>query len=437
MTIICGTDLSEKARQAAHAAAAIAQRLGAPLKLVHVLDEVNLEVAVQDSGETRLDLARGHLRELAEQLRARSSAEVDFVAVLGSAHDELVSIATAENASLLVVGSLGRQKQHRWLLGSVAERVAQSSPIPVLVVRDADRLEAWTRGERALRILVGVELEPSAKGALAWAAGLRAIGPCDINVTQVAWPPLEHARLGVPGPVPLDALRDEIREPALRDLRAWVGEMSGPGLTSFTVSPGWGRLDAHLTALATDTDADLIVVGARQRNQRARAWQRSISRGVLHDAGGNVACVPLREGAPNEQLVTAFRRVLIATDFSALANRAVPVGYGLVAPGGVVHLLHVAEAGAPESAEQRRAQLRQLIPLSAAARGVATELELVSEERPAAGIWHAANRLGVDAICMATHGRAGLTQVVLGSQAQEVVRKARQPVLLVPPQRES
>jgi nucleotide-binding universal stress UspA family protein len=42
----------------------------------------------------------------------------------------------------------------------------------------------------------------------------------------------------------------------------------------------------------------------------------------------------------------------------------------------------------------------------------------------------------VDVICMATHGRSGLSQALLGSQAQEVVKRCRQPVLLVPPERE-
>ena len=55
--------------------------------------------------------------------------------------------------------------------------------------------------------------------------------------------------------------------------------------------------------------------------------------------------------------------------------------------------------------------------------------------RAAGAIVHAAGRLGVDAICMATHGHAGALQLVLGSQAHAVVQRARQPVLLVPPER--
>jgi nucleotide-binding universal stress UspA family protein len=39
MSIVCGSDFSENSEQAGRAAAAIAKRLGVPLKLVHVLAE--------------------------------------------------------------------------------------------------------------------------------------------------------------------------------------------------------------------------------------------------------------------------------------------------------------------------------------------------------------------------------------------------------------
>jgi nucleotide-binding universal stress UspA family protein len=77
-------------------------------------------------------------------------------------------------------------------------------------------------------------------------------------------------------------------------------------------------------------------------------------------------------------------------------------------------------------------RLRELVPKGVVARGVLTEVEVIRDESAWAGILHAAGRLGVDAICMATHGRSGIPRVLLGSQAQEVLRHARQPVILVP-----
>jgi len=436
MTIICGTDLSENAAHAAQAAAAIAKRLAAPLKLVHVIDELGAELTVASYQDAIYEPLRKRAREQAAELGTQFGIDVEPIVVPGVAYEKLIAIAQSARASLLVVASLGDKKQHRWLLGSVAERVAQASPVPVLVVREGASVEAWTRGDRPLRVMVGVELASTSKKALRWAAGLRAIGPCDLLVTQVAWPFGEHVRLGIPTPMPLDRLRPEIHEPLVRDLRAWAGDLRGEGETTFTVSPGWGRVDVHLAQLAAEAKADLLVVGTHQRAGAARLWQGSVSRGVLHNASCSVACVPRGEIAEDEDGIPTFRRLLVPTDFSPLANRAISVGYGLVVPGGVVHLLHVVTRKPGEDDPDPTERLRALVPHGAAARGITTELEVAKEEDACNGIWHAAGRLGVDAICMATHGRSGASRMVLGSQAQEVVQRARQPVVLVPPERE-
>jgi nucleotide-binding universal stress UspA family protein len=434
MTIVCGTDLSENAREAARAASAIAKRLAVSLTLVHVVNELGGELTDGGERDASYDPVRRRLEEQANELRSGLGIEVEPVVVPGIAHETLVGIARARAASLIVVAALGVTKEHRWLLGSTAERVAQASTVPVLVVRDASSIEAWARGERTLRIMVGVELASTSKAALRWASGLRGVARCDLLVKQVAWPLGEHLRLGVPPPMPLDHLRPELLEPLTRDLRAWAGEVPGEGETTFSVSPGWGRVDTHLALLGAESKVDLLVVGAHQRPFAPRLWQGSVSRGVLHQSSGNVACVPRSDAYERGNDIPTWRSVLVPTDFSDLANRAIPVGYGLLASGGVVHLLHVLTGEPRERDGDASERLRALVPLGADARGMATEIEIVRDDKAWTAIWHAAGRLGVDAICMATHGRSGVSRVILGSQAEQVVQRARQPVILVPPE---
>ena len=60
------------------------------------------------------------------------------------------------------------------------------------------------------------------------------------------------------------------------------------------------------------------------------------------------------------------------------------------------------------------------------------QAERILVEGPAAdAIIERAATLGVDLIAMTTHGRSGLQRLVLGSVADEVVRRATCPVLLV------
>jgi nucleotide-binding universal stress UspA family protein len=323
------------------------------------------------------------------------------------------------------------------LLGSTAERLAQASPIPVLIVRDSANLQAWANGDRALRAMVGVEIGSTSKAALRWAVDLRSFIPCELLVAHVAWPAGEHARLGISSPMPLDSIRPEIYQVLRRDLQEWVGDVPDAGNLSFTVRPGWGRVDTDLASLAAEAKADLLVVGTHQRAMSARLWQGSVSRGVLHHASCNVVCVPRGSTEEDQDVVTAFRRVLIPTDFSPLANRAIRVGYGLVAPGGIVHLLHVVTRKPGEDDQNAADRLRALAPKGASAKGIVTDVQVLEEEDAWSGIWHAAGRLGADAICMATHGRSGFAEAVLGSQAREVLHRARQPVILVPPDRGS
>jgi len=72
-------------------------------------------------------------------------------------------------------------------------------------------------------------------------------------------------RLGIPSPMPLDYLRPEVHDLLMRDLRAWAGDVPGDGETTFTTSPGWGRVDMHLALLAAEAKADLLVVVHRAR----------------------------------------------------------------------------------------------------------------------------------------------------------------------------
>ncbi|MFT3772176.1 MAG: universal stress protein [Minicystis sp.] len=382
MTIVCGTDFSEHAARAARDAGAIARRLGVPLVLVHVIDELGATLAEGGARDEVFDPQRAALHRQADEIRALMNIAVEPILREGAADQQIVEVARTAGARLLVLGALGVAEQRRWLLGSAAERAAQASPVPVLVVREGFSLETWTRGERPLRVMVGVDSTPTSKVALRWAEGLREMGRCEMIVAQIAWPPEEHRRLGIPGPLPLDHLDAKIHEVLERELRSWAGDLRDQGDTSFLVGPGWGRVDTHLALLAAEAKADLLVVGKHRRAGLARLWLGSVSRGVLHQASMNVACVPRGEVAEDEQGIPTFRTILAPTDFSALANRAVLVAYGLAAPGGVVHLLHVVTRE-PGLGEQDLAErLRALVPQGVAARGVATEIEIVHERAP-------------------------------------------------------
>jgi nucleotide-binding universal stress UspA family protein len=278
-SIVCGTDFSAGASAAADAAAAIAKRLDLRLELVHVASSPQID-------------AESRLRARTEELQARHGVPVVPRVELGSAAETLVAVAARLDARLLVVSSLGAAKEHRWLLGSVAEQVARSSSIPVLVVREGSHIEAWAKGERPLRVMVGVDLSPVSRAALKWACKLDEIGPVELTVAQIAWPAAERQRAGSGGGVSSEALIEEHVQELTRSLEKWASGPLKSRQGSCVVQPGWGRVDSHLTQLAAASEVDLLVVGTHQRAGLARIREGSISSGVLGGAAMNVAAVP-------------------------------------------------------------------------------------------------------------------------------------------------
>jgi nucleotide-binding universal stress UspA family protein len=84
------------------------------------------------------------------------------------------------------------------------------------------------------------------------------------------------------------------------------------------------------------------------------------------------------------------------------------------------------EQGAATSAEKILSPVRD----SANKAGVGCETLHVKNQFPAEGIIEAAKAQGCDLIVMASHGRRGLSRLLLGSQANRVVTQSTIPVLI-------
>jgi nucleotide-binding universal stress UspA family protein len=453
MSIICGTDFSAEAQEAARAAAAMAARLRERLVLVHVLDVSSTQLVLGDLENVSLDPLRERMHAEAQRLRGSLDIEIAEELIPGVPEEGLVEYARKIDARLIVISALGRRSNSWWRLGRTADRIAQTSPIPVLVVRRAEGFEAWARGERTLRIVFGADFSATAQAAGRWLSTLSRIGPCETIVTYVYWPPEQYSRLGVRTPMDLVESQPQIEQILLRDLKAALGEQASGSDVRFRVLFSFGRPADHLVRLAESEQADLIIVGTHQRKGLRRLWHGSVSHGVLHMAGCSVACIPAPQRTQQVgEPVPDLRSVLVATDLSELSNRAVPYAYSVLPAGGMVHLVHVAEGtGAPraeassaapgeeppvsEEHELNRALLG-LVPEDAARRGIVTRTSVVEGSDVAEAICQAAERAGADLICMGSHGRSGIVRALTGSVAQAVLARSRRPVLIVRPLQE-
>jgi nucleotide-binding universal stress UspA family protein len=139
----------------------------------------------------------------------------------------------------------------------------------------------------------------------------------------------------------------------------------------------------------------------------------------------------------------AIRKILVPTDFSAHADEALRVALGLARMiGAEVILFHIAQPPAVVSESGRflanpgKGDALNLWDryqsVLANDRHVRVEHEVIVAERPsAAHILEMLDNLGCDLIVMGTHGRYWLRLRSLGSLAEEVVRHAPCPVMVV------
>jgi nucleotide-binding universal stress UspA family protein len=127
--------------------------------------------------------------------------------------------------------------------------------------------------------------------------------------------------------------------------------------------------------------------------------------------------------------VRTFERILVPTDFSRHADRAVAAAVNLVEPGGRLTLLHCTGIGGDEELPAHLAHSIETAIKAHAAEHAGADLAIDTELRsgsPAAEIRALADDF--DLICMGGHGRRGARRLILGSVAEVTVRHAPCPV---------
>lgn len=138
--ILVPTDFSDCSTPALVYAYELAQRLGAQLVLLHVVEELPPYIGFLPPREAAKTLAELRCRTefaLAQLLPERRCPKVEVVcrAVVGTPDHAIVEVALETKADLIVLATHGRTGWRRFAMGSVAERLVRTAPCPVLTVR--------------------------------------------------------------------------------------------------------------------------------------------------------------------------------------------------------------------------------------------------------------------------------------------------------------
>lgn len=287
-------------------------------------------------------------------------------------------------------------------------------------------------------ILAATDFSPLADFAVERAARLASGRQCPLHLLHVyndfAWANL-RALLREP-------LGHNVEAAARERLRALASEVAARhGLPAVDSAIVIGRAAAGIAARARQLTAGLVVLGAHGAE-------------IVRDlALGGTAIKVLRE-SPCPVLVARrdpkrpYGRVLVATDFSATATRALRAALDGFpdAAHSVIHAYSVPHEGqmrlagaAPEDIERYREQARQVAQRNMdafvadadyrAARGIRT---LVRHGYAAAILLDETKRAAADLLVIGKHGASALDERLLGSVTLNLLHHAPCDVLLVP-----
>jgi nucleotide-binding universal stress UspA family protein len=201
--ILVPLDGSPRAEEALPVAARMARAAGGSVVLVRVVStateympSVPAKPALfQTVGEVDKVQAESYLSAIADSEQFLH-IPVETQVLFGLIAPTILSVAAYERVDVVVVCSHGYTGATRWVMGSVAEKVARYGNVPVLVLREAGVFppEVVAEEEQAVRVLVPLDGSEYARAALKPAANLAAAlaspGHGQLHLMQVVSPGL-------------------------------------------------------------------------------------------------------------------------------------------------------------------------------------------------------------------------------------------------------
>jgi nucleotide-binding universal stress UspA family protein len=196
--ILVPLDGSSRAERALPVAARLAQASGGALVLLRVV-RFSIELVpypeadpwtIRTINDADVAEARNYLKHITD-MSSLSDVQTETTVIEGRAAATILSVVETYHNDLIVLCSHGYTGMKRWVLGSVAEKVAHHAPVPVLLLREGGStlVDNPPHAEGPLRALIPLDGSVRAKAAIVPAAqtiaALSAPGPGALHFTRV------------------------------------------------------------------------------------------------------------------------------------------------------------------------------------------------------------------------------------------------------------
>jgi len=219
------------------------------------------------------------------------------------------------------------------------------------------------------------------------------------------------------------------------------------------VTPLSGSTGEAIQHHAEARGADLVVMATHGRGPMSRFWLGSTADALIRHSTFPILLIrPTSDVAITTTQVFSPKKVLVPLDGSnegeAILRHALALADDPEAHFSLLrvfpypeefassYLPHTIQVNA-EILKEGEAAAKEYIDKQAAALvagGVKATGHVSVDASPAAGILHFAERTGADLIAMSTHGRSGVSRMLLGSVTDKVIRGAEIPMLVYHPE---
>jgi nucleotide-binding universal stress UspA family protein len=279
--IVVGYEDTPQGRDALAMGVALAHATGDRLTLAAAYGPVAL--MSQDDLDARGAEVLDHLERVADTVKSDMPAALKVTAVPGpSAAAALQTLGEALDARALVLGSCHRGPVGRVLMGSVAERLLNGAPCPVVV---APRGVAEREEPRLRTICVGFDDRAEGWTALQRAAQIAGAAGAHLRVVM-ALPPLTGTA-AVPT-LPAEVVAERDRRAEIELARA-VKSVSERLEAESRLIPGDPQV---VLAQEAEAGVDLLVTGSRGYGPLRRVLLGSVSIALMRSAACPVMVVP-------------------------------------------------------------------------------------------------------------------------------------------------
>jgi nucleotide-binding universal stress UspA family protein len=271
--VLLATDGSGDAELAATTAVSLAKSTGSELHVVHVwrpVPSVHFDALIrQEMGREAQEI----LDAQAKKVEGLGATVKEVHLREGDESEEIITLAAKIGAGLAAVGSRGRGRIRRLLMGSVSDGVVRHAHCPVVVAR-------WKPVAFPAKILLATDGSEEATLATQTATDLGERTGSELHVVHVGEIPPTH----YPDRHGYRDLYEEDEREARQLLEAQIEKMQAAGTTVAQAHLRIGRADEEVVVLAEELGVDLIAMGSRGLGEVRRALMGSVSDSVVRHA---------------------------------------------------------------------------------------------------------------------------------------------------------